>query len=267
MQGVAGQQWLAVTGLQAVTAAAVLGVGRHESRMRGIFPIVVSAAVGVLLAMGAGHLLPEGLHALGNRPAVWLALGGTMFALWSLERIVHRVSGVAAEPSPDLATQDCEEIHSHGHSHAASRPSSLLLGSFTHSFVDGASIAAAFVVSPRLGWVTAFAVALHEVPHRLGDFALLLHMEMRSTRAAWLAIVAGAASFLGLGLVQLLGDTAPGLVAWLLPVSAGSFLYISLADLLPEMLRGTTPRERAVRLFALAAGAALALTLGSIPGA
>jgi zinc and cadmium transporter len=136
-----------------------------------------------------------------------------------------------------------------------------------HSLVDGTGIAAAFAIDARVGWVTALAVGLHEVPHRLGDFALLIHMGISRGRAAALAVGAGGSSLLGWGLVAALGDHGSHAVAWLLPVSAASFLYISLVDLLPELQHERRPRAVLGQIVGLAVGTALALGLTYIPGA
>jgi len=258
---------IAVVAVQVLAAIAVLSAGKHEARLRASLPYVVSMAVGVLLATGTVHLLPEAVETLGNRAGVWLVLTGTILALFCFERLFQVFSGVSAEPSPGIEEQECEEIHQHSHSHGAAKPSALLLGSVTHSLVDGTSVAAAFSVDARLGWITALAVGLHEVPHRLGDFALLLHMGVARKRAATLAIAAGLSSVLGWALVLGLGATGAGRVAWLLPVSAGSFLYISLVDLLPELFQARQKQTVAWQMVCLAAGAALAIGLTHLPGA
>lgn len=257
----------AVVGVQVLAAVAVLAASRGERHLRRVLPYVVATAVGVLLGTAALHLLPEAIEALGRRPGIWVVLLATMAALFGLERAVHHVSGVNAEPAPDLDEQPCEDIHSHSHAHTAARPASLLAGALTHSLVDGTSIAAAFALDHRVGWMTACAVGLHEVPHRVGDFALLLHMDVQRVRAALLAVAAGFAGLLGWGLVIALGDTAPAAVSWLLPVSAGSFIYISLFDLLPEVVQVRQVKTLTLRLIAVALGAAVAVALSRIPGA
>jgi zinc and cadmium transporter len=255
---------IAVAGVQLLAALAVVSVHRSEAWLRRALPYVISVAVGVLLATGAVHLLPEAIEALGNRSAVWITLVLTMLALYSFEQMFHVFSGVSAEPAADA-----EEAHARGHHshHHASKPATLLLGSFTHSLVDGTGVAAAFAIDARVGWVTALAVGLHEVPHRLGDFALLVHMGLARGRAAWLAIGAGGSSFLGWAVVMALGAHGTHQVAWLLPVSAGSFLYISLVDLLPELQHDRRPRAVLGQILCLAIGIALALGLTHIPGA
>ena len=260
----------AVVGVQVLAAIAVTSLHRSEVWLRRALPYVISVAVGVLLATGTAHLLPEAVEALGNRPAVWVTLVITMLALYAFERAFHVLSGVRAEPGAEV---DCGQVHSddkdeHGHHHhGASKPATLLLGCVTHSLVDGTSVAAAFAVDRRVGWVTALAVGLHEIPHRLGDFALLLHMGVRRGRAALLAIGAGGSSLLGWAVVAVLGADGTQRVAWLLPVSAGSFLYISLVDLLPELQSEQRPVAVLWQILCLAAGVALALGLTQMRGA
>ena len=249
---------IAVMGVQVLAAVPVVSLHRSEAWLRRALPYVISVAVGVLLATGTVHLLPEAIATLGNRSAVWLMLVLTMLALYSFERLFQVVSGVSAEPATDAEDAHARGLHNHHH---ASKPATLLLGSFTHSLVDGTGVAAAFAIGPQVGWVTALAVGLHEVPHRLGDFALLVHMGIARGRAALLAIAAGGSSLLGWAVVAALGDHGSHHVAWLLPVSAGSFLYISLVDLLPELQHERRPMAVLGQILGLAVGIALALGL------
>ncbi|HEY5213113.1 MAG TPA: ZIP family metal transporter [Acidobacteriaceae bacterium] len=255
---------IAVIGVQVLAAIAVTSLHRSDTWLRRALPYVISLAVGVLLATGAVHLMPEAIDALGNRTAVWVTLVVTMLALFSFEKVIHMVSGVSAEPASDADEAHEQGYHDHHH---ASRPATLLLGSITHSLIDGTSVAAAFAINPHVGWVTALAVGLHEIPHRLGDFALLVHMGIARGRAALLAIGAGGSSLFGWGIVVAVGEHGLHRVAWLLPVSAGSFLYISLVDLLPELQSERRPKAVLWQILCLAAGIALALGLTSIPGA
>jgi zinc and cadmium transporter len=260
----------AVAGVQVLAGAAVVSLHGSDRFLRRALPYIVSVAVGVLLATGMAHLLPEAVEALGNGVGVWLTVIVTMLALYGFERVFHLVSGVNAEPLQEFEPEhhDCETLHGgHGHTHGASKPATLLLGAVTHSLVDGTSVAAAFAVDARVGWVTALAVGLHEIPHRLGDFALLVHMGMRRGRAAVLAVAAGMSSLLGWALVAALGEHGGRAVEWLLPVSAGSFLYISLVDLLPELGSERDPAAVVLQLVCLAIGVGLAIGLTRIPGA
>ena len=263
MQSRVLESLIAVVGVQATAAMAVTSLHRSETWLRRALPYVISVAVGVLLATGVAHLLPEAVGSLGNRSAVWLVLLFTMLALYSFERIVHVIAGVSAEPETDADLAHALGHHDHHH---ASKPATLLLGCITHSLVDGTSVAAAFTVDHRVGWITALAVGLHEIPHRLGDFALLVHMGIGRGRAALLAIGAGGLSLLGWGLVAAVGEHGSRRAAWLLPVSAGSFLYISLVDLLPELQNERRPRAVFWQILCLASGIVLAIGLTHLPG-
>ena len=255
---------IAVIGVQVLAAVAVVSLHRSEAWLRRALPYVISVAVGVLLATGTVHLLPEAIEALGNRSAVWITLVLTMLGLYSFERLFQVFSGVSAEPATDA---DDAHARGHHHHHHASKPATFLLGSFTHSLVDGTGVAAAFAIDARVGWVTALAVGLHEVPHRLGDFALLLHMGVARGRAALLAIGAGLSSLLGWAIVAGLGDHGSQHVAWLLPVSAGSFLYISWWICCRSCSMRRRPMAVLGQIVGLAFGIALALGLTRIPGA
>jgi zinc and cadmium transporter len=263
---------LAVLLVQGFAAAAVLLLHGSERNLRRVLPYAVSVAVGVLLATGAAHLLPEAVSALGNRGRLWLVLVVTILVLFCIERVLQSLSGVVAEPVRELEAHNAHdsgsacamEPHHHG---MAAKPAALLTGAFTHSLVDGASVTTAFAIDRRLGWITALAIGLHEIPHRLGDFALLVHLQVAQGRAAMLAILAGGSSLLGWGLVVALGAGGGQRVAWLLPVSAGSFLYIALVDLMPELQGERRPAAVALQIACLLAGVALALGLTRLPGA
>jgi len=256
------ESFAAVVAVQALAAVAVLSLRRFDAWLRRALPFVISIAIGVLLATGAVHLLPEAVEALGNRTAVWMDVVVTMLALYAFERCFQVLSGVSAEPA-----QLHNGTHGHHDHHHASKPATLLVGCLTHSLVDGTSVAAAFSVDERVGWITALAVGLHEIPHRLGDFALLIHMGLRPARAALLAIGAGMSALLGWAFVLLLGSHGAQRVAWLLPVSAGSFLYISLVDLLPELQAERRAGRVAWQIACLALGMALAVGLTRMKGA
>ena len=87
----------------------VVSLHRSEVWLRRALPYVISVAVGVLLATGAVHLMPEAIEALGNRSAVWMVLVLTMFVLYAFERVFQVFSGVSAEPAADA-----EEAHERG---------------------------------------------------------------------------------------------------------------------------------------------------------
>jgi zinc and cadmium transporter len=261
---------IAVFAVQLVAVAAAWLLRAREHLLRRQMPYLVALAVGVLLATALLHLLPESVEALGDRRGLWLTLGATLLALFTLERVFQSFTGVAAEPhQPDADTpahvhgEACNHFHSQSvHSQSGSlRPMNLLVGSSLHSFVDGTAIATAFAVNARLGLLTAFAVALHEVPHRLGDVAVLLHLGVPAPKTMRFAVLAGAPSLVGAAAVLLLGEAGSGVFRWLLPISAGSFLYIAGANLLPELQTPMGLRQTCNQLLCLITGLAIVLAV------
>ncbi len=254
---------MAVLAVQSLAVGAAYGLRSRERALREKLPYLLSLAVGVLLATALLHLLPESVEALGNRRGVWLATGGTLFALFAAERVFGALTGggaveTALRPGPahGPGCGQTPEPATPGQSRAL-RPLNLLMASGLHSFVDGAAIATAFLVNVRLGVLTAIAVALHEVPHRLGDVAVLLHLGLSPARALRFAAVVGMPALLGAGAVLGLGESA--IFRWLLPVSAASFLYIAGVNLLPELQTKASLRTSALQLLCLGAGVGVVL--------
>lgn len=247
----------------AVQAAAVGAAWLLRSRVEQLhrqLPYLVSVAVGVLLATALLHLLPEAVETLGNRRGLWLCIGGTLFALFALERVVH----IAGQGDAAHAGADADSGADAGAHAGALRPLNLLLASSLHSFVDGTAIATAFAVSPRLGLLTGVAVGLHEVPHRLGDVAVLLHLGVAPARAMRFAVLVGVPALLGAGAVLLVGEAGSHAMRWLLPVSAASFLYIAGVNLLPELRAGMGMWALLLQLGCLLGGAGIVLAVTAL---
>jgi zinc and cadmium transporter len=269
----------AVAGVQVVAVAAAWVLRRRDRLLQEQLPYLVSLAVGVLLGTALLHLLPEAIGLLGNRRAVWMSVGGTMVALFGVERIFYAVTGVRAEqPDPQRMLRE-HEAREHGHTHGGGcsgetgghdgrvmQPMSLVLASMLHSFVDGATISTAFAASARIGWLTAFAVALHEIPHRIGDFALFLHLGVRKGRALAYAMIEGVPAFAGLGAVLVLGTEGVRAIHWLLPISAGSFLYLAMVSLMPELQIECQMGRVVGQIGCLVGGVVIVAALAGLPG-
>jgi zinc and cadmium transporter len=254
---------VAVFGVQALAVGAAWVLRTRERMLQRQLPFIVSLAVGVLLATALLHLLPEAVEQLGNGTRTWALLGGTMLVLFALERIFFALTGSHAEP--EIAPLHTHTHVHHGHSDSrghSTRPMSLVLASMLHSFVDGAAVGVAFLAGPRIGWITAVAIALHEIPHRLGDFAVLVHLKLSPARALRLAALAGAPSFLGLAAVLYAGTMRTQNIALLLPVSAGSFLYIATVNLLPELQEECRWSRVTLQILCLVAGVGLVMLAG-----
>ncbi|CBY09133.1 unnamed protein product [Oikopleura dioica] len=128
--------------------------------------------------------------------------------------------------------------HSHGHSHGHKSDVALvgwmiIVGDAFHNFADGLAIGAAFSASYSIGLGTVFAVFFHELPHEIGDFAVLLSSGFTVKKAMFWNLVSSFTCFIGFFFGTLLGDTEEFKI-WILAISAGAFVYIALVDMLPR---------------------------------
>ena len=201
-----------------------------------LIPWLVSYAVGALLGASMLEILPEALEKLpATEVFPTLLLGILLFFV--LEKLVlwrH------------CHTHDCE-VHD-----AAVLP--VVVGDGFHNFVDGAVIAAAAMTSLPLGISTAVAVTAHEIPQEVGDFAILLHAGYSRRKALMLNVASALASILGALAAYFAFDRVPGLLPYFLSLSAASFLYVAMADLIPGLHRGRTDASSLRQIVLIALG-------------
>jgi zinc and cadmium transporter len=208
----------------------------NDSRRARLIPWLVSYAVGALLGVSMLAILPEALeHLPASRVFATLLVGILIFFV--LEKLVlwrH------------CHIHDCE-VHD-----GSVFP--VLIGDAFHNFVDGAVIAAAVMTSVPLGISTAVAVAAHEIPQEVGDFAILLHAGYSRRRALLLNVTSGLASAGG-ALVALVGlRLLPVILPYCLALAAASFLYVAMADLIPGLHRGRTDAHSLRQILLIGAG-------------
>ena len=187
-----------------------------------LIPWLISYAVGTLLGVALLALLPEALRSLAPGPALAMLLAGVL-SFFLLEKLVlwrHCHTG-----------HDCEV-------HTSSAASLVIIGDAFHTFVDGALIAAAVLTSIPLGATTAIAVAAHEIPQEVGDFAILLRAGYSRGRAFTLNLLSAAGGVLGALAMLVASQSIPQVIPYVLSYAAGSFLYVAMADLIPDLHRG-----------------------------
>jgi zinc transporter ZupT len=144
--------------------------------------------------------------------------------------------------------------HEHDHGRDGAAGVLVLIGDSIHNALDGILIAAAFLTNVPLGLVTTLAVAAHEIPHRVGDFALLLHAGMSRQRAMFLNMATGLASVLG-GIVAYFGlSKAQEALPYALALAAAGFLYIAVAGLIPGLHRRADPRTSLAQVLLMGLG-------------
>jgi zinc and cadmium transporter len=127
--------------------------------------------------------------------------------------------------------------HSEGNKHHTLRlPTAFLLfGDGMHNFIDGAAIAASFLADFRLGIITSIAVFVHEIPHELGDFGVLLEKGWGRGKVLWFNVLTGITAFAGALLTYFLGSVFEQMIPILLAITTANFIYLATIDLLPEI--------------------------------
>jgi zinc and cadmium transporter len=138
----------------------------------------------------------------------------------------------------------------------------ILLGDAFHNFLDGVALAAAFVTSVPLGIAAALAVVAHEIPQEVGDFAILLHAGYGRGRAFAYNLLSSLTTLPGALLGYAYLDTARRLTPFILSVSAASFIYVAMADLVPHLHRQVGLRSTAAQAALLLLGIATIAGLG-----
>ena len=141
----------------------------------------------------------------------------------------------------------------------------MLAGDSVHAFGDGILIASAFMADIRLGLVAALAVLVHEVPHHMGDLIVLRRQSANNRRIAVIKVsLAGAVTALG-GLVgYVLVDQLIGFLPFFLIVAASSFMYVALADLIPQLQQRASLQETAAQIAWLGIGIGLVMAVSRL---
>ena len=234
---------------------------------------LLSLAAGALLATAFTRLLPEAfelsVEAGVSAHALFAALlvGLVFFFLLDKAELWHHGHEHGHDHGHDHANGHNDHAHDH-HDHADHAHNHLsggwavLLGDSVHAFGDGILIAAAFVADPRLGIAAALAVMAHEVPHHVGDL-VVLRQTLSNPRAALLKLsLAGGVTAIGGVMGYLLVGALHEYLPFFLVVAASSFIYVALADLIPQLQKRLSPRETAAQVAWLFAGIALVAALG-----
>ena len=263
------------TGIGSVWVAALLmrvGLGGKAGTQH-----LLSLAAGALLATAFMHLLPEAFESQAGAHDLFatLLVGVVFFFLLDKAELWHH--GHEHNHGAHGAGHHHHHHHGHAHGHAghhgahghaeAPRPAggwALLAGDSVHCFGDGVLIASAFVADLRLGLVAAVSVMAHEVPHHIGDLAVLQQTSASRRMAVLKVSLAGAVTaiggLVGYFLVGQLHDWLP----YFLVVASSSFVYVALADLIPQLQKRLGARETTLQILWLAAGMGVVVLLSKL---
>ncbi len=198
--------------------------------LQRIIFLLIALAAGALLGDAFIHLIPEAFEQASTFSVAISILVGIL-AFFILEKFLHWHHRHGDEEfAPDHA-----RIHPVGQL--------VLVSDCVHNLIDGLAIGAAFLVSPEIGVATTIAIALHEIPQEIGDFALLIHAGFSRTRALFLNFFSALSAFVGLGIAFWLSESIENAVPLVAAFAAGNFIYLALADIVPELHKTTGIRN------------------------
>ena len=247
---------IAVFAVSLVSLVGVFFLSMSEKRLSALMHLLVGLAAGALLGDAIVHLIPEAFEA---------GLGSIAFSVTTL-------TGVLIFFILEKYLRWHHHEHDTGHTHVPSEAELVatpvkplgrlvLVGDGVHNAVDGAVIAASFLVSPALGIATTLAVFLHEVPQEIADFALLLHAGFSRAKALMWNFISALTAFLGAFAFFAVGSSVNNVEPYAAAFTAGAFIYIAAADLIPELHEEKHPRESAMQLVAMLVGIAIMFAL------
>jgi zinc and cadmium transporter len=261
-----------VAGIGSVWVAAWLSFGvlsRYTQHM-------LSLAAGALMATSFLHLLPEAFESEAGAHELFLTLllGLVFFFLLDKAELWHH--GHEHAHGHDHAHHDHDTHpahHDHGHAHntpADGEPPrgqwAVLAGDSVHCFGDGILIASAFIADMRLGVIAALAVLAHEIPHHMGDLAVLRQGSSSRKAAIVKVSMAGAITALGGAVGYVLVDALHDWLPFFLVVASSSFVYVALADLIPQLQKRLSARETAAQILWLAVGIGMVVIVSALAG-
>jgi zinc and cadmium transporter len=241
-------------GIGSVWLAAALSFGVLARSTRHM----LSMAAGALLATAFMHLLPEAFESQIGAQDLFMTLliGLVFFFLLDKAELWHHGHEHHHEHHPD-ERHNAHNHPAHGHTPAGGSWA-VLTGDSVHCFGDGILIASAFMADMRLGLLAALAVLVHEVPHHMGDLMVLHQNAGAGASNKRIALVkvslAGAVTaiggLVGFWLVEQLRDYLP----YFLVIASSSFIYVALADLIPQLQKRLSARETAAQIIWLGVG-------------
>ncbi|CAN7285369.1 ZIP family metal transporter [Variovorax paradoxus] len=223
---------------------------------------LLSLAAGALLATAFMHLLPEAFESRIEPALLFgvLLFGLVFFFLLDKAELWHHGHEHHHGDHGDHGHAH-DHVHHHGHAHAhAPRMGggwAVLTGDSVHCFGDGILIASAFIADIRLGLVAAVAVLAHEVPHHIGDLVVLRQSSANQRAALVKVSLAGTMTMLGGIVGWWLVDQLHGWLPYFLVLASSSFVYVALADLIPQLQKRLPARQTAAQIVWLVVGIAL----------
>ncbi|HLP86957.1 MAG TPA: ZIP family metal transporter [Candidatus Paceibacterota bacterium] len=230
-----------------VSLVGVFFISLKEDVLKKYIGFFISLAIGALLGDAFIHIIPEAFDGILNVNTASILIIGGIILFFIIEKFIHW--------HHHGEDQQDEHIHPVG--------KLVLFTDGFHNLIDGAIIGASFLISPHIGIATTLAVILHEIPQEIGDFAVLIHAGYSKMKALWFNFISALAAVLGLVIFFIFGNIIQNAAIWLIPVAAGGFIYIAIADLIPELHKTRNIKHSVIQVFIILLGvlSMVALTL------
>lgn len=206
-------------------------------------PYIISFAGGTLLGAAFLGMLPKSVTLSDNNNIIFQVVLAAIMFFFILEKIILWRT---------CQDKDCTRQNS-------ATNSVLLIGDAFHNFVDGIVIASSFLISLPFGIFVTITVFLHEIPQEIGDFAIFIHNGMNKKRALFYNVLSSISTFIGAIGAYFLLDSFKHYIPYALAVSAASFIYIALADLIPQMHNKSHIKDSIKQIMLIFAGIAVIL--------
>lgn len=204
---------------------------------KGVF-LLVALAIGALLGDVFVHIIPEAYEGATDPTHVSLGIIAGILIFLILEKVLHWH----------------HHTHEHAHEHKHPVGKMVLVGDGVHNFIDGIIIAGSYMISFEVGVATTIAVILHEIPQEIGNFGVLLHAGFTKWKALWYNFLSALTAILGALVAFVLTETTEVFATWLLPITAGGFIYIALSDLMPILNKHKSLRSSVLEIIMILVG-------------
>ncbi|MFH1662126.1 MAG: ZIP family metal transporter [Candidatus Falkowbacteria bacterium] len=214
-------------------------------KLKKLTMFMVSLSAGTLLGGAILHLMPEAIEEHGSSPSIWILFLLGIIIFFILEKII--------------CWRHCHIPTTKNHPHPLGMMN--LVGDGLHNFIDGMIIAGAFLVDVKLGIATTIAVISHEIPQEIGDFGVLIHAGYSRARALFLNFLIATTAILGAIIALLIGGQIENFSSYIIPITAGGFIYIATADLIPELKKNTELSKSFGQLAVILIGIGIMLLL------
>lgn len=209
---------IAVGIVSLLSLAGVVTLSLRPARLHKILIFLVAFAVGALFGDVFIHLLPESFEQIGANLVTSLLIITGFLIFFILEKFIRwrHLGSVQTRTVHPVVTMN-------------------IVGDAAHNLIDGMLVAASFMVSVPIGVTTTVAIVLHEIPQEIGDFGILVNGGLSVRKALLFNLLAALMAFLGAVITLLIGAQVSNYGVYLLPVTAGGFIYIAGPDLIPEL--------------------------------